>query len=174
MSPPRSHSPPPRRRGDDRRRKAGGRDWNSGIMEHWNHGRGRGGLPNIPTFHHSRLTTSSPREPRPAPTDYRLQTTDYRLFIFSLLRPVIGGRIRTKPEAVTGLGGRDVAEKLPATVDSRGDNVVAYMLRQWSMNLRPTSARLRETSVCRWEYDQTSSVPRGLSADVVARLKVHP
>jgi len=54
-------------------------------------------------------------------TGYRLQTTEYRVlpFRFPLLRPIIGSRILASLGAVTGLGGCDVAEKLPVIMNCR-------------------------------------------------------
>ena len=54
-------------------------------------------------------------------TGYRLQTTEYRVlpFRFPLLRPIIGSRTLASLGAVTGLGGCDVAEKLPVIMNCR-------------------------------------------------------
>jgi len=60
----------------------------------------------------------------------RLPPTDYCFwaFTFPLLRPIRWGRILAGLEAVTGLRGRDMAEKLPVIMDNRGDNTVVNRL----------------------------------------------
>jgi hypothetical protein len=53
-----------------------------------------------------------------------------------LLRPIIGSSIRAKPEAVTGLGGRDVAEKWLGTTVYPGDITSGNALRWVLPNLQ--------------------------------------
>ena len=60
-----------------------------------------------------------------------------------------GGRIEPNPEAFTGLGGRDVAGKLPVIIDNRGDNTIVNVLRR----LRPNPQRravAKEGETRRW------------------------
>lgn len=51
-----------------------------------------------------------------------------------LLLPMIGGRIHRSPGVFTGLGGLDVAEKLPVIIDNRADNTAGnarHLLLLW-------------------------------------------
>jgi len=61
-----------------------------------------------------------------------------------LLRPIRRDRILAGLEAVTWLRGRDMAEKLPVIIDSRGDNTVVNALRRLLPNLQKTRALLGE------------------------------
>ena len=54
------------------------------------------------------------------PVNRQSSIIDHQSKGFPLLRPIIGSRIRAKPRVVTGLGGCDVAEKLPVIIDNRG------------------------------------------------------
>jgi hypothetical protein len=56
---------------------------------------------------------------------------------------VVGGTIQANPGAVTGLRGRDVAEKLSVTIDSRGGDTVVIAFRLslpslWDMDISAT------------------------------------